>query len=195
MVELIYLDFYPVLRMSSHRSRKRALTCFSSLILLALSSCSGTTSQCNQLVSAINRSQSFVSDYEQSINQSLTQISGAQSLDEIKAAADTYISAVSEASDQTNTLAQDITALELNDEQLSGYRDRYASTLTQSSAALTIAQSAMQLIANAKTEADFSASFDTFQKQTSTAYEELQSTDSASSSTIEEINSYCAPSS
>ena len=179
--------------MPSHRLRKRALTCFSSLILLALSGCSSTASQCNQLISAINRSQSFVGDYEQSIDQSLTQISGAQNLEEIKTAADTYISAVSDASSQTSQIAQDITALALDDDQLSGYRDQYASVLTQSSAALTIAQSAMQLIANAKTEADFSASFGTFQEQTSTAYEELQSTDTTGSATIEEINNYCAP--
>ncbi|MEM8502373.1 MAG: hypothetical protein AAF716_04390 [Cyanobacteria bacterium P01_D01_bin.1] len=179
--------------MPFYRSHKRALTCLSSLILLALSSCSGRASQCNQLISTINRSESFISDYEQSINQSLTQISGAQSLEEIKSAANTYISAVSEASNQTNTLAQDIQDLALNDEQLSRYRNQYASILTQSAAALTSAQSAMQLIADANTEADFSNSFNTFQKQTSAAYETLQSSDSASSATIEEINTYCAP--
>lgn len=178
--------------MLSHRSRRRALA-FSSLILLALVGCSGTASQCNQLISAINRSESFVSDYEAAINQSLTQISGAQSLEDIKSAANTYISAVGEASSQTSTLAQDIQDLDLNDEQLSGYRDQYASVLAQSATALTSARSAMQLIADAETEADFSASFDTFQKQTGNAYETLQTNDSIANTTIEEINAYCAP--
>lgn len=179
--------------MPSHCSRQKGLICFSSVILLALSSCSGRASQCNQLISAINRSESFVSDYEQSIDQSLTQISGAQSLKDIKAAANSYIGAVSKASDQTSTLAQDITDLELADDQLSGYRNRYANVLTQSTEALTTAQSAMQLIADAKTEADFSASFNTFEQQTSTAYEALQSADNSGSTIVENINSYCAP--
>jgi septal ring factor EnvC (AmiA/AmiB activator) len=174
-------------------SRLRKTACLSSLILLTLSSCSGTASQCNQLISAINRSESFVSDYEASINQSLTKISGAQNLEDIKSAANTYISAVSEAGDQTNALAQDLQDLDLNDEQLSGYRAQYARLLAESAAALTTAQSAMQLIADAETEADFSASFDTFQKQTNAAYETLQSNDTTGSTTIEEINAYCAP--
>lgn len=179
--------------MPSHRSHKKVLTCFSSLILLALSSCGGRSSQCGQLVGTINRSGAFVSDYEQSINQSLTQISGAESLEDIKTAANTYIDAVDEAGDQTNTIIQDLQGLELSDEQLSSYRDQYASVLTESAAALTAAQSAMQLIADAETETDFSANFDTFQKQTSTAYETLQSNDSVGNTTIEEINNYCAP--
>ncbi|EDX87274.1 hypothetical protein S7335_4982 [Synechococcus sp. PCC 7335] len=179
--------------MPFHHTHKRGLICLSSLILLALSSCSGRASQCNQLISTINRSESFVGNYEQSINQSLTQISRAQSLEDITAAADSYIEAVGEASDQTDLLAQDLNDLAIADEQLSSYRDQYASVLAQSSAALTSARSAMQLIADAKTEADFGASFDTFQKQTSTAYEEIQSADSTSSITIEELNSYCAP--
>ena len=178
--------------MSFHRLRK-GLICLSSLILLVLSSCSGRASQCNQLISTINRSESFVSEYEQSINRSLTQISGAEGLEDIKAAASSYIGAVSKASNQTSALAQDITALKLADEQLSDYRDQYASILTQSTDALTSAQSAMQLIADAETAADFSANFSTFQTQTSTAYEALQSADSASSTVVETINNYCAP--
>lgn len=179
--------------MPFHYSCKKGLICVSSLVLLALSSCSGRASQCNQLISTINRSDSFIGNYEQSINQSLTQISRAQSLGDITAAADSYIGAVGEASDQTDSLAQDLSDLALADEQLGSYRDQYASVLAQSSAALTSARSAMQLIADAETEADFSASFDTFQTQTSAAYEEIQSADSAGSTTIEEINSYCAP--
>ncbi|MBE9064610.1 hypothetical protein [cf. Phormidesmis sp. LEGE 11477] len=174
------------------RSRQKVLTCLS-FILIALSSCGGRASQCNQLISAINRAESFVGDYEQSINQSLTQISGAQGLEDIKTAANSYIEAVSEASNQTSTLAQDITDLNLADDQLSGYRDRYANVLTQSADALTAAQSAMQPIADAETEADFSASFNTFQTQTSTAYEQLQTADSSGSTLIENINTYCAP--
>lgn len=179
--------------MPSHRWRQRAFTCLSSLILLLLSGCSGRISQCNQLISAINRSELFVSDYEAAINQSLTQISGAQSLEEIKSAANTYIGAVSEASSQISASAKDIQDLTLGDEQLSSYRDQYASTLDQSTTALAEAQSAMQLIADAETEADFSASFDTFQKQTSAAYETIESSDSTGNAVIESLNGYCAP--
>lgn len=186
---------------SLYKSNKTSRTCrthrtktaiaLSSLILFGLASCSAKVSQCNALISTINGAQGFRSEYEQAMGQSLEQISSAQNLAETKSAAGQYVAAVESASASTSQLLQALGNLNLADEQLVEYRNRYSAVITQWTTALTSAKEAMQLLATADTENAFRDDFDQFQKQTNSAYSTIQATDAEESSLIEGINAYC----
>lgn len=171
----------------------KALTLLSSLLLLALTSCAQPASQCKQLITLINDAQSFAEAYEQSISTSLAQVSGAQDLPQLKAAAAAYMGTVQDASVGSRNLAESMGALELTDAQLSDYRDRYVAVATQWSNALVSAREAMQLLAESDSEAAFQREFDRFQAKTNSAYSLLQSLDSEEAQLVEGINSYCQP--
>ncbi|MEL6160715.1 MAG: hypothetical protein AAFQ40_01335 [Cyanobacteria bacterium J06623_5] len=125
------------------------------------------------------------------MGQSLEQISSAQNLAETKSAAGQYVAAVESASASTSQLLQALGNLNLADEQLVEYRNRYSAVITQWTTALTSAKEAMQLLATADTENAFRDDFDQFQKQTNSAYSTIQATDAEESSLIEGINAYC----
>lgn len=181
----------PVLPASLSMPSFKSVTALSTLILLGLTSCSAKVSQCNSLISTINGAQDFRTEYEQAMGQSLEQISNAQNLAETKSAASQYVAAVENASENTSQLVQALGNLNLDDEQLVEYRNRYSAVITQWTEALTSAQEAMQRLATADTEAAFRDDFDQFQKQTNSAYSTIQATDAEESSLIEGINAYC----
>ena len=163
----------------------------SSLLLLGLTSCGGSLSQCGQLINTISQGQAFGAEYEQSVNTALAQFSSAQNLPEIKAAASDYTAAVQTASNQSSELAQELSALEFDDDQLTEYQQRYTAITTQWSTALATARDAMQVLANVESEEAFSAEIGRFQAQTESAYRAIQSISAEESQLVEGINTYC----
>lgn len=169
----------------------RKLTLLSSVLVLGLASCSGTVSQCNQLITPINESQSFRADYEQTMNRSLEQISGAQNLAESQSAATEYISAVEKANSGVAQLTDQIATANITDEQLLEYRNSYTTLSTDWAGALTTAKEAMELLTAAKSEDDFRNNFDLMQRQINSAYNNIQTIDVQESALIDSINTYC----
>ncbi|MEL7331960.1 MAG: hypothetical protein AAFN12_06905 [Cyanobacteria bacterium J06560_2] len=169
-----------------------ALTFLSSLLLLGLTSCGPRVSQCKQLIDTISEGQTFGIEYERSIKTSLAQFSSAQNLPDLKAAATAHIATLQKASTQSSALAQDLSSLTLEDPQLNEYRERYTAVTTQWSVALTTAQEAAQLLAEAESEEFFRAAFGRFQAKTDSAYSAIQAIDSEESQLIEGIGSYCS---
>ena len=170
---------------------RSAVWLLSSLLLLGLISCSARVSQCGQLINTISQGQSFGTEYEESINTALAQFSSAQNLPEIKAAASDYTAAMQKASSQSSDLAQDLSALEFEDDQLTEYQQRYTAITTQWSAALTTTRDAMQVLATVESEEAFRSEFGRFQAQTESAYSAIQAISAEESQLVEGINAYC----
>ena len=176
-------------------SSQKALTLLSSLILIGLTSCGGSVSQCKQLASPINEAKGFVQEYEQDMDQALAQFSSAQNLGDINTAAKDYISAVEKARAQLDAFAQETSNASIDDEQLNEYRQQYVTLLTQWNGALTSARDAMQPLTEASTEEEARNVFSRFQAQTDSAYSAIQTIDLQEAALIEGNNAYCDASS
>lgn len=170
---------------------RQTTTLLSSLLLLGLTSCDSGMSQCGQLINTIREGQSFGAEYEQSVETALAQFSSAQNLTDIKAAASDYTAAVQKASDQSSALAQELGALELEDEQLTEYQQRYTTVTNQWSTALSTAKDAMQVLADVESEDAFRAEFGRFQAKTESAYSAIQAISAEEAQLVEGINAYC----
>jgi len=164
----------------------------SALFAVLLSSCGGTASQCSQLITPINDSQSFRAEYEQTMGLALNQISGAQNLAESQSAAGEYVSAVETANSGVTQLTEKIANANITDDQLLEYRNSYITLSNDWAAALTAAKEAMQLLTTAKSEEDFRDSFDLMQRQINSAFDSIQTIDAQESTLIEGLNTYCA---
>lgn len=170
---------------------KAAHILLSGFLLLALASCGGRVSQCNQFADVINQSQSFKTEFESKIESSMTQASGAQNLKDLQAAAGEYTAAVNQVTGEIDGMVQSLEGLNISDEQLDEYRDRYTTTIRDSKEALTTASSAMQLVTEAKSEDEFRKIFDSFQTRANGAFSNLQSLSAQEAELIGQINTYC----
>ena len=159
--------------------------------LIATVSCDAQASQCKQFAAITQQSQSIRADFDSEIESAQLQASGAQSLEQVKAAAQEYTGAVSNLTDQLNTMRQSFEALTLEDEQLDEYRDRYVVFLSESKATLEDASAAMQMVVDAKTEADFRDSFGTLTTQGDRAASELRVLDAEEDIILNQFNAYC----
>ncbi len=169
----------------------KALTFLSSLLLLGLASCSPQVSQCNQLITAINQTQVFDDEYEQAIKAALAQLNSAQNMAELQSGAGVYIATMQKASTQSELLAQNLSAIAIEDEQLVEYQESYTTAATQWSRTFASARDAMQLLADAEDEDAFRAVFGRFEAQVNSAFSALQTIDAEAKQITEGVNLYC----
>ncbi|MGB7251053.1 MAG: hypothetical protein WBC73_19115 [Phormidesmis sp.] len=181
----------PRLPIPQHQRYKIGRQFLVALLLIGLFGCNSKVSQCNQFASIINQSQSFKDDFEGEIEGAMTQASGAQGLEDLRAAAEEYTGAVEKITGKIDGMTQDLEGLSIGDEQLDEYRDRYITIVTDSQAALSSASNAMQLVAEAQSEDEFRKIFDSFQTQANSAFSDLQSLSVEESTLIEQVNAYC----
>jgi hypothetical protein len=161
-------------------------------LALSLASCSPSkVAQCNSFAEVINQAQGFKDEFEGEINDFTKQASGAKNLTEIQAAATQYIGAVDKVVGNIDGMSTSLTALKLPDEQLAKYRDDYAGVITNSGKELKVASEAMQLVADAKSEADLGKILQEFQSKANTAFGNLQSLSGQEAQLVSEINNYC----
>jgi predicted nucleic acid-binding Zn-ribbon protein len=154
-------------------------------------SCGGRVSQCNQFADVINQSQGFKAEFESKIEGSMTQASGARNLQDLQAAAGEYTAAVDQVTGDIGGMVESLEGLNISDEQLDEYRDRYTTTIRDSQAALTAASSAMQLVTKAKNEDEFRKIFDSFQTRANGAFSDLQALSAQEAELIGQVNAYC----
>lgn len=162
-----------------------------SVLLFGLTSCSNTVSQCGQFANVINQSQDIKKDFESEIESAKVKASGAKDLAELKTSAEEYTAAVETVTSQIDGMAQDLSDLNIADEQLDEYRDSHVVIISQYKEALLSASEAMQLVIDAKDENAFRGIFDEFQAQANSAFSDIQSLNGQESDLIGQVNTYC----
>lgn len=160
-------------------------------LLLGLASCSNTVSQCGQFASVINQSQEIKNDFESEIESAKIKASGAKGLAELKTSAQEYTAAVETVAGQIEGMSQELSGLDIADEQLDEYRESHVMVISDYKEALLSASGAMQLVVDAKDEDEFRSIFDNFQSQANRAFSNIQSLNAQESDLIGQINTYC----
>lgn len=161
-------------------------------IALVVAGCGESkVSQCNRLAEVVNQTQGFMQEFEAEIADFSSNASQVESLDDIKAAADQYITAVDNVVGNLDSLVTDLEGTELSDEELVGYRDRYISVVQGFSGALGQASEAMGIVSGVESEADLSAKIEESQQETMNAVGSIQELSVEESSIISEVNAYC----
>ena len=162
------------------------------LAALTLVSCGpSTVAQCNEFADVINQAQVFKDEFETEIDSFTQQAQGAESLGDIQTAATQYIGAVDKVVGSIDGMVTSLNELELADEQLSQYRNGYADIISGSAKELNVAGEAMQLVADAKSEADLSNVLEEFQGKANTAFTNLQTLSQDEATLVNDINTYC----
>ncbi|NJM98524.1 MAG: hypothetical protein HC800_16385 [Phormidesmis sp. RL_2_1] len=160
--------------------------------LLSLIACTPQpASQCRQFANITQQSKSIRESFDSDIADAQVKISAAQDLATLQTAAQDYTAAFERVITQLDTMSQAFEQINIADEQLDDYRDRYISFIANTKTALTEGSAAMQLVIDAKTEADFSAIFATFTSQSNAAYSNIQKLDQQEDDILNQFNAYC----
>ena len=173
------------------RRRFRLVSANIVIALLAAGCGESKVSQCNRLAEVVNKAQGFMPAFESNIQAFSTNAAQVKSLDDIKVAADQYVTAVNEVVADLDTLAVELEGTQLNDEQLVSYRDRYIEMVEGFSSALTQASDAMGIVQEVQAEADLPAKIEESQQQTVEAVQLIQELSVEESTIINEVNTYC----
>ena len=172
--------------------RRRGVVSASVAIALLAAGCGESkVSQCNRLAEIVDKAQGFMPAFESNIQTFSTNAAQVQSLDDIKAAADQYVTAVNEVVSDLDALAVELDSTELEDEELIGYRDRYIEMVAGFSGALNQASDAMGIVQEVEAEADLPAKIEASQQETVQAVQLIQELSVEESTIINEVNTYC----
>lgn len=147
--------------------------------------------QCNRLAEVVNQTQTFMQDFEDEINDFTANAANVESLDDIKAAANQYITAVDRVVTSLDGLVVDLEGTELGDEELVGYRNRYIEVVQGFSSALSQASQAMGIVEEVETEDELPGKIEESQQETMQAVGSIQSLSVEESSIISDVNAYC----
>ncbi|MEM6592424.1 MAG: hypothetical protein AAF651_11250 [Cyanobacteria bacterium P01_C01_bin.73] len=173
--------------------RSRTLTAVAgTAIALALASCGESkVSQCNRLADVVNQTQGFMQEFEAEIQSFSNNAASVESLDDIKAAATQYTTAVDKVVSNLDGLSETLSTTELSDETLVQFRDEYIEVVNGFSTALQDASGAMDLVVNVESEAELPARIEESQQQTIAAVSQIENLSQTESAVIDEVNSYC----
>jgi len=177
--------------MLTFRRRFGVASAVAAIALLATGCGESKVSQCNRLAEVVNKAQGFMPAFENNIQTFSTNAAQVKSLDDIKAAADQYVTAVNEVVSDLDALAVELEDTELRDEQLITYRDRYIEMVEGFSGALTQASDAMGIVQEVEAEADLPAKIEESQQETVEAVQLIQELSVEESTIINEVNTYC----
>lgn len=161
-------------------------------IALLLASCGeSTVSQCNRFAVVVNKAQGFMPEFERNIQTFSAEAAQVKSLSDIKGAANQYVAAVNDVVTDLEGLTVELESLELSDEGLITYRDRYIEMVQGFGEALDQASAAMEIVQDVQAEADLPGKIEESQQQTVQAVQRIQELSVQESSIISEVNSYC----
>lgn len=173
--------------------RPRRLQLFSGMVMaLLLVGCGPSkVAQCNQLAEVVNQTQGFMQEFEteiQSFSQSASQV---KNLDDIKAAASQYTTAVDKVVTNLDTLVGDLQNTSLKDDTLVQFRDSYVKVVQGFSTSLQDARQAMDLVVTVNSEAELPAKIEESQQKTITAVSSIEELSQQEAQLINEVNAYC----
>lgn len=177
----------------SLRPRFRSSTLAAAVaIAVGLVSCGESkVAQCNRLAEMVNKTETFMGEFETEIQSFSQDITNVESLDDIKAATGEYTAAVEKVVSNWDNLATELEATELKDEQLVQFRDEYVTIIRGYSSALTEASGAIGSIVNVQSEEELPEQIEQSQTQVTTAVEKIQQLSQQESAIIQEVNEYC----
>jgi hypothetical protein len=177
--------------MLMRRPRSWAVSATAAIAVIVAGCGESTVSQCNRLAEVVNQTQTFMEEFEGEIADFSSNASQVESLDDIKNAANQYITAVDNVVTNLDGLVTDLEGTELSDEELVAYRDRYIQVVEGFSGALQQASDAMGIVAGVESEADLPAKIEESQQETMDAVGSIQELSVEESSIISEVNAYC----
>lgn len=148
--------------------------------------------ECQSLSQLVNRTQDFIPAFEESIQTFSSNATQVKDLDDIKAAASQYVSAVDEVVVGIDQLTADLKSAQIQNEQLTSYRDRYAATTKGFSEALVTARDAMSILQSVQTEDALSEKIEESQQQTGQAVQRIQNLSAEESNIVDEANNFCS---
>lgn len=177
--------------MLKRRPRSWVASTSAAIVLLVAGCGESKVSQCNRLAEVVNQTQGFMQEFEAEIASFSSNAAQVESLDDIKGAADQYITAVDKVVGNLDTLVTDLEGTELADEELITYRDNYIQVVQGFSTALQGASSAMAIVGEVESEADLPAKIEESQQETMNAVSSIQELSVQESTIIGEVNAYC----
>ncbi|MGF1569510.1 MAG: hypothetical protein ACFCVD_15820 [Nodosilinea sp.] len=180
-------------KMVKHRLRfRRWGSTGAALMLLLLTGCgSSKVAQCNELAEVVNQTQGFMQDFETEIQTFSESAAQVKNLDDIKAAASQYTTAVDKVVTNLDGLVGDLQSTSLKDETLSQFRDSYVEVVQGFSTSLREARQAMDLVVTVQSEAELPAKIEESQQQTMTAVASIETLSQTEAQLISEVNTYC----
>ncbi|MEL7316764.1 MAG: hypothetical protein AAFN08_17765, partial [Cyanobacteria bacterium J06559_3] len=147
--------------------------------------------ECNQLAAAVNQNAEIMASFESEIDNFAQNASQAETLDDVKSAAKQYVDAVDNVTTSLDELVDDLGGLALSDEQLSSYRDEYATVVAGFNEALTSVATAMNGVAETETEAQLPERIETLEAETGVAVQQIDQLAVQESEIVEDVNSHC----
>lgn len=147
--------------------------------------------ECQDLTQLVNRTQGFMPQFEETIQTFSANAAQVKSLQDIKDAANEYVTAVDGVVNDLDTLTADLESAQIQNEQLSGYRDRYAEMTKGFSTAFAQASDAMSIVLTVQTETALPAKIDESQQGTTQAAQQIQELSTEESDIIDAMNNFC----
>lgn len=147
--------------------------------------------ECNQFAEVVNRNQTIFEAFEREINSFSDNVSQAETLDEIRAAASQYVSAVDDVTVNLETLATDLEDISFSDNDLAAYRNDYVAVVSGFNNALEIVSAAMAGVAASSTDAELSENLEAVQTDTTEAVDQIENLAAEEASLIAGVNDYC----
>ncbi|MGD1907705.1 MAG: hypothetical protein ACFB0C_17190 [Leptolyngbyaceae cyanobacterium] len=180
------------------RWRFGLMTCGLSALLLGLVNMGQAQAQnstlaveCDALAETINQNLTFMTAFETEILAFSQSASQAETLDDITAAADQYITAVDGVVANLDGLVLELGDVSILDADLANYRDAYAIVVAGFADALETAGDAMEIVANTESEAELPGNIEALQSGTFDALEQVQGLTSQEAEVIAGVNAHC----
>jgi hypothetical protein len=147
--------------------------------------------ECNELAEVVNRNQAIFETFEADIETFSNDLSGAETLDEIRTAASRYVDAVEVVTNDLTTFATDLDQLTFSDDALATYRDEYVGIVVGFEDALSIVAAAMDNVAESTSETELADNLEAVQTNTVEAISSIDGLAVNESNVIDGLNAYC----
>lgn len=162
------------------------------LLTLGLSSCGvSTVTQCNNFSEVVKQGEEFQAEFEAEMQSFGENFAGTNELEGLKNMASGYRDAVGKVVVKIDAMSTDLEALELPDEDLAAFRDRYTEVTTQFSTELQNTSEAMGLIQNVESEEELISAVTEFQTKAVDSFQNLETLSTQGDDLTTEINQYC----
>lgn len=177
---------------SIHGLRRRRGVMLGALTAFLLTGCGASkVSQCNDLAAVVNQTQAFMPEFETNIQAFSESAAQVRNLDDIRAAASQYTTAVDMVVANLDSLVQDLESISLQDEILIQFRSDYVGVVQGFSSALTEASQAMDMVVSVASEDDLPATIEASQQQTVEAVSAIETLSQTEAQLISDVNAYC----
>ena len=163
------------------------------MLTIGLSSCGvSTVQQCNSLAEVMNQGEEFKSEFETEMDAFGAQFEGTgNDIASINEMATSYVDVVGRVVTKIEEMATDLTALELPDETLAGYRDQYAEVTSNFGQELTKTSEAMATLQNVSNEEELMTAALEFQEKAVGAFTNLTTLSDEGDAITSQIQGYC----